>query len=190
MISRTLVARFIGLASALALVATATVTASVAASAPAQAATTYTTHLTVNAKPEPVARTKQLTVTGTLKYTKGGKQRPMANKVLTVHFDPTGPEKSKKVRTIRTNSAGSYTHRGTAWRSGTWTVKYTSKTGSYRSDRAADAVCVYTKGRWQCPVSSTNRDLDCKDIRRTVWVGNKDYHRLDADNDGWGCDSY
>lgn len=27
-------------------------------------------------------------------------------------------------------------------------------------------------------------------IRRTVWVGNNDYHRLDADNDGWGCDSY
>ena len=78
----------------------------------------------------------------------------------------------------------------TASSSGTWSVKFAGKKGTYQSDRGSDKVCVYTAGRWQCPVSSSNRDLDCKDIRKTVWVGSKDYHRLDADDDGWGCDSY
>lgn len=74
-------------------------------------------------------------------------------------------------------------------RTGTWTVKFGGNR-SHQPDRAADAVCVYAAGKWQCPVSSTNRDLDCPDIGKTVWVGTRDYHRLDADNDGWGCDSY
>lgn len=35
-------------------------------------------------------------------------------------------------------------------------------------------------------------DLDCGDIRRRVQVDHShgDPHRLDADSDGWGCDSY
>ncbi|MFC7406126.1 HNH endonuclease family protein [Georgenia alba] len=33
-------------------------------------------------------------------------------------------------------------------------------------------------------------DLDCSDIRRKVRVYRPDYHRLDADGDGWGCVSY
>jgi hypothetical protein len=33
-------------------------------------------------------------------------------------------------------------------------------------------------------------DLDCGDIGRRVRVTGSDYHRLDADGDGWGCESY
>ena len=33
-------------------------------------------------------------------------------------------------------------------------------------------------------------DLDCADIRKRVRVYPPDYHRLDADGDGWGCESY
>lgn len=33
-------------------------------------------------------------------------------------------------------------------------------------------------------------DLNCPDIGRRVWVGTNDYHDLDANGDGWGCDSY
>jgi len=33
-------------------------------------------------------------------------------------------------------------------------------------------------------------DLNCPDIGRKVWVGSNDYHELDDDDDGWGCDSY
>lgn len=33
-------------------------------------------------------------------------------------------------------------------------------------------------------------DLDCSDIGRKVWISGPDYHWLDADGDGWGCDSY
>jgi hypothetical protein len=32
-------------------------------------------------------------------------------------------------------------------------------------------------------------DLDCSDFTSKVWVGDNDPHGLDADNDGWGCDS-
>jgi hypothetical protein len=42
------------------------------------------------------------------------------------------------------------------------------------------------------PVSSTNPDLDCGDIPsryKPVRIFGTDYHRLDADGDGWGCES-
>lgn len=45
---------------------------------------------------------------------------------------------------------------------------------------------------WNLPVSATNPDLDCSDIRpkhpNGVRVNSHDYHRLDADGDGWGCE--
>jgi hypothetical protein len=183
----------ITLGSVIALALTASAP-SYAASAPsyeaAAPAAAYDTNVTVDAKPEPIAKTKTITVTGTLKYKRDGQWRPMGAKVLTVHFDPAGQDGSRKVATIRTNSTGGYTHKATASRSGKWTVKYTNRVSTYQPDSAADAVCVYANGRWQCPVSPTNPDLDCADIGRTVWVGNNDYHRLDADGDDWGCDSY
>ena len=157
-------------------------------SGPAPAAR-YDTKVTADAKPEPVAKKKTITVKGALKHKRGGKWRAMPRKIVTIHFDPAGKDKSRKVATVRTTSTGSYSRKLTATRSGTWTVRYAGNSLN-QSHRAADAVCVYTKGRWQCPVSSTNPDLDCPQIRKTVWVGSKDYHRLDADNDGWGCDSY
>jgi len=40
------------------------------------------------------------------------------------------------------------------------------------------------------PAPSGGGDLDCSDIRHKVWVGDNDPHRLDADGDGWGCESY
>ena len=33
-------------------------------------------------------------------------------------------------------------------------------------------------------------DQDCADIRHKVWVGSYDPDNLDADGDGWGCESY
>ncbi len=33
-------------------------------------------------------------------------------------------------------------------------------------------------------------DQDCSDVRRKVFVGSDDPDRLDADGDGWGCESY
>ena len=33
-------------------------------------------------------------------------------------------------------------------------------------------------------------DQDCADIRMRVFVGSNDPDRLDADGDGWGCESY
>jgi hypothetical protein len=104
-------------------------------------------------------------------------------------FDPSGSAGPRQVATIRTAADGSYTRAFTASRSGSWTVKF-GGSSSLQPHSASDAVCVYAAGRWQCPVSSTNPDLDCPDIGRTVWVGTRDYHRLDADDDGWGCDSY
>lgn len=40
--------------------------------------------------------------------------------------------------------------------------------------------------RWNLP----GPDLDCSDIRRKVRITGPDYHRLDRDGDGWGCESY
>ncbi len=40
------------------------------------------------------------------------------------------------------------------------------------------------------PGYNDNIDQDCSDIRRKVWVGSYDPDRLDADGNGWGCESY
>jgi hypothetical protein len=40
------------------------------------------------------------------------------------------------------------------------------------------------------PWNTPGPDLDCKDIGKMVRVDPPDYHRLDRDNDGWGCESY
>ena len=159
--------------------------------APAQATSTQDTRVTTNAKPEPAAKNRTITVTGTLKYHNGGRWVPTPRtKVLTVVFDPSGTDRPRKVATIRTERDGSYSRGFTASRSGTWTVRFDGDS-FYQRASAADAVCVYSAGRWQCPVSPTNPDLDCDDVRQRVWVGSKDYHRLDgSDNDGWGCESY
>jgi hypothetical protein len=116
-------------------------------------------------------------------------RRPATRRSLQSAGEPRTADTSRKVTTVKTNSTGSYTRKFTANRSGKWTVKYAGNSLNQR-DSAADAVCVYPAGRWQCPVSPNNPDLDCPQIGKTVWVGTRDYHRLDADNDGWGCDSY
>lgn len=183
MIRRSIVA----LASAAALVLTASAPAYAGSAQPTAA---YDTNVTVDAKPEPIAKNKTITVAGTLKYKRSGTWRAMSARVLTVHFDPSGTAGSRKVATVRTTSTGGYTYRTTATRSGKWTVRYQPQVSTYQPDAAADAVCVYSAGRWQCPVAPNNPDLDCSDIGRTVWVGGNDYHGLDADNDGWGCDTY
>jgi hypothetical protein len=175
--------------SALALTLTAAVPAYAASASTRAATAAYDTNVSVRAKPDPVAKDRSITVAGTLKHKRTGQWRPFSARILTVHFDPAGRAGSRQVATVRTNRTGSYSRQFTATRSGTWTVKFGGNS-AYQPDRAADAVCVYSAGRWQCPVSPSNPDLDCPDIGRTVWVGNKDYHRLDADDDGWGCDSY
>ena len=46
--------------------------------------------------------------------------------------------------------------------------------------------------RANLPVSATNPDLDCGDIPtefKPIRIDGTDYHRLDADGDGWGCDT-
>jgi hypothetical protein len=39
-------------------------------------------------------------------------------------------------------------------------------------------------------VPNVNYDLDCADIGHMVYVVGNDHHRFDADNDGYGCESY
>jgi hypothetical protein len=185
MIRRTTVA----IVSALALTLTASAPA-YAGSAPAPSATAaYDTNVSVRAKPDPIAKDRTVTVAGALKHNRTGQWLPYPARVLTIHFDPAGRAGSRQVATVRTDTTGSYTRQFTATRSGTWTVKFGGNS-AYQPDHASDALCVYAAGRWQCPVSRSNPDLDCPDIARTVWVGDRDYHRLDADDDGWGCDSY
>jgi len=185
MIRRTAVA----LVSVIALALTASAPAHAAPAPEPAPQAAYDTNVTANAKPEPVAKRKTITVTGSIKVKRDGQWRPLSERVMTIHFDPAGRDGVRKVGTVRTTRTGGYTHEFTATRSGTWIVKYAGNS-RYQPDRATDAVCVYAAGKWQCPVSPTNPDLDCDDVGRTVWVGNNDYHRLDADNDGWGCDSY
>ncbi|HZK04654.1 MAG TPA: hypothetical protein VFC82_02270 [Actinomycetaceae bacterium] len=40
------------------------------------------------------------------------------------------------------------------------------------------------------PWNQPGPDLDCSDIRQMVRITGPDYHRLDRDGDGWGCESY
>lgn len=40
------------------------------------------------------------------------------------------------------------------------------------------------------PWNMPGPDLDCAAIGKKVWISGPDYHRLDADGDGWGCESY
>lgn len=40
------------------------------------------------------------------------------------------------------------------------------------------------------PWNSPGPDLDCGDIGHTVYINGPDYHRLDRDGDGVGCESY
>lgn len=40
------------------------------------------------------------------------------------------------------------------------------------------------------PWNQPGPDLDCADIGQRVRITGEDYHRLDADGDGWGCESY
>jgi len=40
------------------------------------------------------------------------------------------------------------------------------------------------------PWNEPGPDLDCGDIKQKVQITGTDYHRLDADGDGWGCESY
>ncbi|GAA2240687.1 hypothetical protein GCM10010413_48420 [Promicromonospora sukumoe] len=178
MFRRTIVA----LVSVLALVLTASV--------PAQAGTARSTSITARAASDTVAKSKSIVLKGKLTYKTDGRWRALSGRVLTVHFDPAGSAGSRKVATIKTTRTGAYTFKTTASKSGSWTVKFGGKKGSLRADTARDSVCVYTAGRWQCPVTADNPDLDCADIGKTVRITGKDYHRLDADNDGWGCDSY
>jgi endonuclease YncB( thermonuclease family) len=47
-------------------------------------------------------------------------------------------------------------------------------------------------GSWQDRVNRPGPDIDCGDIpswAKPVRITGPDYHRLDADGDGWGCDS-
>lgn len=50
----------------------------------------------------------------------------------------------------------------------------------------APAAPAAAAGPWNSP----GPDLDCADIGRKVWITGPDYHGLDADGDGWGCESY
>ncbi|WP_062530358.1 HNH endonuclease family protein [Demequina rhizosphaerae] len=61
------------------------------------------------------------------------------------------------------------------------TVKLASSSGSSTSSSRAQADAAWNK---------PGPDLDCSDIRKKVRVYPPDYHRLDADGDGWGCESY
>ena len=59
------------------------------------------------------------------------------------------------------------------------------KLGEPKSSSKASSTAT-GKEPWNKP----GPDLDCSDIRKKVRITGKDYHRLDADGDGWGCDSW
>jgi hypothetical protein len=40
------------------------------------------------------------------------------------------------------------------------------------------------------PWNMPGPDLDCADIGKKVQITGPDYHGLDRDGDGWGCESY
>ena len=37
---------------------------------------------------------------------------------------------------------------------------------------------------------SDNYDQDCAEVGKKVWVGDNDPDGLDADSDGWGCETW
>ena len=67
--------------------------------------------------------------------------------------------------------------------------------GKYRSTDASYANYTCTTSTWatrvNSPVTASNPDIDCADIPdayKPFRITGTDYHRLDADGDGWGCD--
>lgn len=55
---------------------------------------------------------------------------------------------------------------------------------------AAAAAAVEPEPAALEPWNMPGPDLDCSDIGKKVWISGIDYHRLDRDGDGWGCESY
>jgi len=55
---------------------------------------------------------------------------------------------------------------------------------------AAAAAAVEPEPAALEPWNMPGPDLDCADIGKKVWISGIDYHRLDRDGDGWGCESY
>ena len=70
----------------------------------------------------------------------------------------------------------------------------------YTDSRYANYSCTTTSApttssswatRANTPVSASNPDIDCSQIPaayKPIRITGSDYHRLDADGDGWGCD--
>lgn len=68
--------------------------------------------------------------------------------------------------------------------------------GKYRTTDASYANYSCTTSSWgtkaNSPITSANPDIDCADIPsayKPIRITGIDYHRLDADGDGWGCES-
>lgn len=70
-----------------------------------------------------------------------------------------------------------------------------------RTVRCGDLVgdeCSRPRARWlgrypggpRSPWNLPGPDLDCKDIGHRVIITGPDYHHLDADHDGIGCESW
>jgi hypothetical protein len=50
-------------------------------------------------------------------------------------------------------------------------------------------ACALAGCQYAGAAAAVGIDLDCSDFSAPVWVGDNDPHNLDADNDGWGCES-
>jgi endonuclease YncB( thermonuclease family) len=64
--------------------------------------------------------------------------------------------------------------------------------GDYRCGSGTGGSGGSWASRVNSPVSASNPDIDCGDIPsayKPIRITGPDYHRLDADGDGWGCDS-
>jgi endonuclease YncB( thermonuclease family) len=71
-------------------------------------------------------------------------------------------------------------------------TKYRTTDGRYRNYTCSTTTTSSWATRANSPVSASNPDLDCGGIPtayKPIRITGTDYHRLDADHDGWGCDS-
>lgn len=68
--------------------------------------------------------------------------------------------------------------------------KVKHKCGSAVDKQGEKKAKAKPKATGKEPWNKPGPDLDCGDIRKKVRITGTDYHRLDADGDGWGCESY
>lgn len=70
------------------------------------------------------------------------------------------------------------------------TVDRVGEGGSSSGTSSSGSTTTTTTSTGSEPWNQPGPDLDCADIGKKVRITGPDYHNLDADGDGWGCDSW